>query len=268
MSPFCEPFLRARINVARRGEYRRLVQSIGRSERRLSKRDPRNPSADFNTALNQMPAFAALFEPVRVYVAHPAKEDQDSLIGVATNETAGVLLVEHTVADGVVRRALLTADVQLTGISLMLDRERVLPLHADVLEYPHHGAWPTDWPGLREIGIQVQRQTMADFLRRVMPAIVVFSVGRDNPHGHIRPEVFQLLKDYQTEFGRLREVRWTPRTETCSQYDGLPAAGPPAEHADAGDIEVRFGQFPDNSGRFRLAGAQVRAIRDTLAYEL
>jgi hypothetical protein len=63
-------------------------------------------------------------------VAHPAKEDQDSLIGVATNETAGVLLVEHTVAVGVVRRALLTADVQLTGISLVLDRRTNSPMRA------------------------------------------------------------------------------------------------------------------------------------------
>ena len=239
-------FSRDRINVRRSSAYRRLVRSVAFAQRSLSKNDPGVLSADFNTVLNQIPAFSAIFDPVRVYVAHPAKADQDSLIGVDTNETAGVLLVEHTVAPGVVRRALLTADVQLTGISLMLDRSEMLSLNADVLKYPHHGAWPSDWPGFSELGPEVQRRTMDDFFRRVMPAIVLFSVGRDNPYGHIRPEVFELLTAYQTECGRLREVRWTQRTDACWQYRRLPVDGPPDDIVDEGDIEIRIGPFPDS----------------------
>ncbi len=239
-------FSRDRINVRKGSAYRRLVQFIGRAARRLSRSDPRVLNADFNTVLNQIPAFAALFEPIRVYVAHPAKEDQDSLIGVDPNETAGVLLVEHTVADGVVRRALLTADVQLTGVSLMLERERLLPLHADVLKYPHHGAWPTAWPGFGELGSEVKRRTMADFLSHVMPAIVVFSVGSENRHGHIRPEVFQLLIEYRTASGHLREVRWTQRSAACSQYQSSPTDVSTPELGGEGDVEIRFGHFPED----------------------
>jgi competence protein ComEC len=239
-------FSQDRINVRTRSAYRRLVQSVASAGRSLSKSDPGVLNADFNTVLNQIPAFAAIFDPVRVYVAHPAKADQDSLIGVDTNETAGVLLVEYTVAPGVVRRALLTADVQLTGISLMLDRRKILALHADVLKYPHHGAWPIDWPGCGALGPEVQRQTMDDFFRCVMPAIVLFSVGRDNPHGHIRPKVLELLTAYRTECGRLREVRWTQRTAACSQYQKLPLDGPSTDIVDEGDIEIRFGLFPDS----------------------
>jgi beta-lactamase superfamily II metal-dependent hydrolase len=64
--------------------------------------------------------------------------DRLSLSGVDPNEAAGVLLLEMPLPDGGCRRALLTADVQLTGISLMLARDQSL-LRADVLKYPHHG---------------------------------------------------------------------------------------------------------------------------------
>lgn len=239
-------FSRDRINASKGSEYISLLRFIGRVERRLSRDDPRHPIADFNTLLNQLPAFADLFHPVRVLVVHPSKADQDSLHGINTNETAGVLLVEHTINAGVSRRALLTADVQLTGISLLMERETIVPIHADVLKFPHHGAWPGSWPGINDLGDKIPRRTMAEFLNHVLPAIVVFSVGKDNHVGHIRPEVLELLANYHNATGKLRTVKWTQITNPCLTPGALPTVGPLAESTGAGDIEIQFGNFPEH----------------------
>lgn len=240
-------FSRDRLTASKGSEYRRLLRSICHAERRLSKDDPRNPSADFNTLLNQLPRFAALFLPVRVFVVHPAKADQDGLHGVNTNDTAGVLLIEHTPRRNSTRRVLLTADVQLTGISLLMNRAGSLPIQADVLKYPHHGAWPNRWPGMSTLGDIIPRRRMADFLNQVMPSTVVFSVGQDNDDGHIRPEVIELLKTYQKQTRRLRSVKWTQITRPCLKSGVLPSRGPLSEHAGAGDIEIRLGNYPDQN---------------------
>jgi hypothetical protein len=238
-------FSRDRLTASRGSEYCRLLQFIGRIERRLSRNDPRNPSADFNTLLNQLPAFAALFPPVRVIVVHPAKADQDSLNGVSTNETAGVLLIEHPPSHGATRRVLLTSDVQLTGISLLMDRAGSQPIQAHVVKYPHHGAWPTTWPGMKGLREEIPRRTMAEFLNQVMPSTVVFSVGGDNDDGHVRREVIELLTTYHRDFGRLRNVKWTQITKPCLEPGTLPSAGPLAEPAGAGDIEIGLGDYPN-----------------------
>ena len=231
-----------RINANRGNDYVRLHQLIGRSSRRLSRQAPRFLGADFNTNLNHLPRFEELFHPVRIAVIHPEWADQRSLIG-NTNESAGVLLVEYTIREGVVRRVLLTADVQLTGISLLIAREDQLPIRADVFKYPHHGAWPDSWPN---IDSDVMRRTMADFLNRVMPSIVVFSVGGDNTYGHISAEALKMLATYGRESNRLRMVRWTEVTQTCLQPAARAALAAFAVPQSAGDIEVQVGDFPSD----------------------
>ena len=249
-------FSQDRINASKGGDYKRLVQFIGQIERRLTRNDPRNPSAHFNTALNLMPAFASLFDPVRISVVHPSKADQDSQIGVNTNETSGVLLLEHIIKDNIIRRALLPGDVQLTGISLLMDRENHLPIHADVLMFPHHGAWPTAWPGVQAIGPGFTQRTMAEFINRVMPSIIVFSVGSNNQFGHVRPEVLALLNAYQSESGRLRMIRWTQLTPACTIPGAFPVNCAWVEPAGAGDIEIQMGDYPsDDYVKVQSAGA-------------
>jgi hypothetical protein len=238
-------FSRDRITATKGGEFERLVRFIGRIERRLSRRDPLCPSADFNTVLNQLPAFAELFAPVQVYVAHPEKADQDSIIGT-TNETAGVLLIEHTDNSGACYRVLLTADVRLTGISLILDRLESMPVRADVFQYPHHGAWPTKWPGLREL--DVKRRTMKDFLYAVRPSHVVFPVGSDNSYDHIRPEALTMLSEYADHLRLLRSVTWTETTEACRCVTDLPVVGTNAP----ADVEGRIGDHPGHIALVRL----------------
>jgi beta-lactamase superfamily II metal-dependent hydrolase len=241
-------FSQDRIKVGEGGEYQRLAQFIGKTGQRLSRNDPRDYfNEHFTTGLNRIPTFARLFDPVRITVVHPAKEDQDCLLRNRTNETAGVLLVEHEIRDGVVRRALLTADVQLTGISLILDRIGTQSIEADVLKFPHHGAWPTTYPGFSELDGSVQRRTMEEFFRHVMPSVVVFSVGRDNRHGHIRSQVFSLLTKYHSESDRLRSIKWTQRTSTCGESDLLHADSKITGIDSEGDVEVRLGEFADDN---------------------
>jgi hypothetical protein len=146
--------------------------------------------------------------------------------------------------NGSTRRALLAADVQLTGISLMLARDPSL-LRSDVLKYPHHGAWPIGWPGLGMIEPEIGRCTMQDFLSAVMPSHVVFSVGRDNRDNHIHPLAIAAIDNHFRAHGTLRSVRWTQTTPNCLESAVMPTDGPLANLSDSGDIEVWFTGDPE-----------------------
>ena len=214
---------------------------MGNAIRRLTRSQSQNPSSNFNTQLNDRPEFRELFAPVGVTVVHPEYADRLSLAGVDPNEAAGVLLLEMPLSDGGSRRALLTADVQLTGISLMLARDPSL-LRSDVLKYPHHGAWPTEWPGLVGMEPKIDRCTVQDFLRAVMPSHVIFSVGRNNRDNHIHPQTIAALDEYYRTHGTLRSVRWTETTPNCLDLAVMPTDGPLANLSESGDIEVQFGR--------------------------
>lgn len=216
---------------------RRLLQLVGNAIRRLTRSQPRNPSRDFNTQLNNLPEFRELFRPVGVTVVHPEYADRLCLAGVNPNETAGALLLEMQLENGNSRRALLMADVQLTGISLMLARDPTL-LNSDVLKYPHHGAWPTEWPGLKRIEPEIERMTIHDFLAAVMPSHVVFSVGRNNRDNHIHPETIAAIDEHFRTYGTLQSVHWTQTTLNCLDPAVMPTDGPLADLSDSGDIEV------------------------------
>lgn len=132
---------RDRLNARVKSEYVTLTRLIGQFSRTERGRNPEYVYAEFNTVLNGLPGFARLFPTgSRVRVVHPDPADQSSLIGQDTNETAGVLMVECDIGDCKSRRLLLAADVQLTGVSLILDRESGDSIRADVLKFPHHGA--------------------------------------------------------------------------------------------------------------------------------
>ena len=230
---------RIRTDVGR--DYKKTLQFIGGASRRESRREPRHLRAEFNTNLNDMDRYNRLFESeVRARVVHPAPEDQDSLVDTDTNEASGVLLLEHQLPDGTVRKMMLAADVQLTGISLMLDRAAARSLEADVLKFPHHGAWPTTRPGARAVG--VDRWSMGDFLRAVAPRAVILSVGFDNPHGHVRQELFDAVRQYHEETGRLETLKCTQFTPACLGARALPATGELSRPHCAGDVEVRTGE--------------------------
>jgi len=111
---------------------------------------------------------------------------------------------------------------------------------SDVLKYPHHGAWPTQWPGLAGIEPPIDRSSMADFLAAVMPSHLVFSVGRHNRDNHIHPAAIAAVDDHFRTYGTLRSVCWTQTTPNCLDPAVIPTDGPLAGISDSGDIEVRL----------------------------
>ncbi len=236
-----------RLNTKRDSEYVRLTKLIGRFSQSQTKVAPRFLYADFNTNLNRIPDFSALFpHPSSVRVIHPERADQSTLIGQNVNETAGVLMVRCEVAPGRCRSMLLAADIQLAGISLLLDREPREPLAADVLKFPHHGAWPIEWPGIA--GVQVPRRTLEDFIQSVAPSAVILSAGFANGYRHVRREVFDLLEKYHRDTGRLTGLKCTQFTPTCCGDSFLPQSGPLAAPHCAGDVEVRMGPGAGEAG--------------------
>lgn len=231
-----------RLNAAARSEYVTLTRTIGSFSRQEERGAPGFVYEQFNTRLNGMTDFAALFPAgSRVRVVHPSYSDQSCLVGQDTNETAGVLMVEAATSDSRSHRMLLAADVQLTGMSLMLSRDPVEPLEADVLKFPHHGAWPEARPGIGD----VPKRTLEDFLRAVRPSVVILSVGFDNIYGHVRQEVFTLLESYQRDTGRLASLKCTQFTSTCLGSTSLSNAGPLSDAHCAGDVEVVLGYVGD-----------------------
>jgi hypothetical protein len=106
------------------------------------------------------------------------------------------------------------------------------------LKYPHHGAWPTEWPGLQQISPEIRRCTMDDFLMAVMPSHVVFSVGRENRDNHIRSETIAAIDGHFRQHGMLRSVHWTETTANCLDPTVMPTDGPLANLSGSGDIEV------------------------------
>lgn len=225
---------RDRLSKALASEYRAMLQALAKATRRLS--DPF--SSDFNTNLNSDTRFKPLVQPpVSLEVLHPAHHEQSSLLGTSTNEPAGILQVVYTNAAGASLAILLAADVQLTGISCMLHRFCADPskLRADILKFPHHGAWPTDYPGILQFA-GMPRRTIAEFLEAVDPQVVILSVGFANPHEHVRPDVFAALQDLAVKKKRLHRIVCTQFTNTCLHTKGT--CDPPR---CAGDVEIRIG---------------------------
>jgi hypothetical protein len=221
-----------------------LIGSVSQRETDL---DAHHLRAEFNTNLNEMSRYGPLFGPsINARVVHPAPHDQDRLIDTDTNEASGILLLEHQFADGTVKKVMLAADVQLTGVSLMLRRAAAGSLEADILKFPHHGAWPTARPGARAVG--VDRKGMDDFLRAVSPRSVILSVGFDNPHGHVRVELFDALRQYHADSGRLETLKCTQFTPTCFGSKTLPKDGELAQPHCAGDFEIRTGEGVGSGG--------------------
>ncbi|MCI0460147.1 MAG: hypothetical protein L0Z62_24610 [Gemmataceae bacterium] len=225
---------RDRIDASLRSRYRTTLLALGAATRGFS-----IPfSGEFNTNLNDMGRFRALIAPpVSLEVLHPEHHEQSSFLGTTTNEGAGVLKVTYTNAAGDSWAILLAADIQLMGISCMMHRFRNDPakLRANVLKFPHHGAWPTGYPAVSQFP-SVPRRTMTDFLEAVDPQYVALSVGFGNPHGHVRSEVFAALTDLVNRKKKLRRILCTQFTDTC-----LHTPGTCSPSYCAGDVEIRIG---------------------------
>jgi competence protein ComEC len=225
---------RDRLKAQLTSRYRKNLTYLGVATRNLA--DP--ISNDFNVNLNHYTKFPPLFPaPVSIEILHPAHHEQSSFIGTTTNEASGVMRIDYARAGGDVLSILLAADVQLMGISCMMRRlsADIAKFRANVLKFPHHGAWPTTYPAVAQFK-DVPRRKMVEFLDAVDPQYVILSVGHGNSHGHVAPEVFNALKGLRARTGRLRRILCTQITNTC-----LPAGSTCPEPQCAGDVEIRIG---------------------------
>jgi competence protein ComEC len=230
---------RDRIDASLSSRYRTTLLAMSRATQEMAVRSAAPPvSGEFNTNLNDMGRFHALFTPpVSVEVLHPAHHEQSSFIGTTTNDGAGVLRVTVTGSGAEQWHVLLAADVQLMGLSCMRYRFRsdLTKLQANVLKFPHHGAWPTSYEAVSQFS-GVARRTMDEFLEAVNPQYVVLSVGYDNPHGHVKADVFTALRNLSAKNKRLLRVVCTEFTDTC-----LLTKGSCSTPECAGDVEIRIG---------------------------
>jgi beta-lactamase superfamily II metal-dependent hydrolase len=225
---------RDRLKAELTSRYRKNLAYLGAATRKAAQ----PVSGDFNVNLNHDARFSPMFpEPVSIEVLHPSHDEQSSLIGTTTNEASGVMRIDYAISGGTTLSILLAADVQLMGISCMLNRHMANPakLRANVLKFPHHGAWPTKYPAIKQFE-GVPRKSMADFLEVVDPQYVILSVGYGNSNGHVVRDVFDAFKALKGKTGRLRRVICTEITDTC-----LPAGATCPAPSCAGDVEVRIG---------------------------
>ncbi len=230
---------RDRLNARLGSTYVELLRSVARATREQAARNENAWSGDFNTNLSSDIRFPQLTQtPVSLEILHPTHDEQNSLLGTSTNETSGILRIVYTFPDEGTRKILLTGDVQLTGMSCLLHRFRNSPdrLRADVLKFPHHGAWPSGHPGISQFR-GVEKRTLMDLLEAVDPEIVVLSVGTENNHGHVRPEVFAALGTLRSRKLRIKRFVCTQITRTC-----LHATAHGVAAACGGDVEVRIGE--------------------------
>lgn len=119
------------------------------------------------------------FQGVAVDVLHPSDLDaKEAELSEDTNNASVMLRI--TFAD---RRVLLTADIKARGWQWIIGRNT--DLRADVLKFPHHGAW---------YDVSDQQCSLSGVLQQVNPSLVVISVGTHNAHGHPKPQTLALLR--------------------------------------------------------------------------
>jgi len=114
--------------------------------------------------------FQVLHPPAHQY-AHPGFDDNDRSCVIRIDSAHG--------------SALLTGDIE--RLAEMNLAERRMPLAADVLVAPHHGANTSSSP---------------EFLAAVRPRLVVVPVGRRNPFGHPHPEALARYRALGAEIAR------------------------------------------------------------------
>lgn len=123
-------------------------------------------------------------------VVHPWHAHLHTLSGSGLNDTSAVLRVHGSGSS-----ALLTGDIEACAWAIMT-RDGVEELRADVLKFPHHGAWLGGDP--REV------------LDTVQPKAVIVSVGtRGAVYDHPNDEVFAAIRE------RAPKIRLLCTQATC-----------------------------------------------------
>lgn len=157
------------------------------------------------------------FQDVVIDLLHPSDHNaKEAQLNDDPNNASMILKVSY--GD---QRVLLAADVEGQGWQWVLDRNT--DLRAEVLKFPHHGAWYNS---------QDRFPPLNDVLQRIDPNLVVISVGTDNQYRHPSIETLQLLRSQLQRRCLCTEA--TPRCHDALRYeDG---------HCEcAGTVEVVLG---------------------------
>jgi competence protein ComEC len=115
------------------------------------------------------------------YILYPFESLEGKLFEKASNDTS---VVSKVVFGGA--KFLFPGDITSKTEKKLIAKEAVIKnpnlfLRSDVLKIPHHGS---------------KTSTSKKFLEIVAPKLAVISVGKNNPYGHPRREVLNLLKDF------------------------------------------------------------------------
>jgi hypothetical protein len=176
-------------------------------------------------------------------VLHPSSleiEKQRTTQRVAHNAWSLVLRVRYGEF-----AAVLMADVEGEGLTSLLDRTHKrgpTSIRCHVLKVPHHGAWPKNAADLVAL------------LENADPEMAVLSVGSKNNYGHVRPQLFDALRDLRSRRDRrLRIFACTEVTRTCflPVADHSPRGGGLSETRPcAGDVVIEA----ETDGRWSWLG--------------
>lgn len=126
-----------------------------------------------------------LEQDVLIEVLHPSPEQSlHCLTSNDVNNASALIRVSFTG-----KRVLFAADIQGKGWKWAFERSS--DLQADVLKFPHHGAW------YQATGTQ---PVIDDVISRVSPNLIVLSVGTNNRDNHPHPNTLSMLKTYGARF--------------------------------------------------------------------
>lgn len=176
---------------------------------------------------------------LEIHILHPAllyAQDHLATISKRDNEISVVLRV--TYGDFAV---LLLADIEGAGLKECLESCKSDELNAHIVKIPHHGAYPKNGDDLKKL------------LESIDAEIAVLSVGSTNRHGHVVPELFNLLLDLKRDDSkRLKQFLCTEVTRTCfhsaNERTSMGNSGLTKQILCAGKITI----IAETSGQWRL----------------
>ena len=168
---------------------------------------------------------------VEIVILHPTTEDQQTFrtsTEKGKRNNASLLL---RLSYGR-RRVLFTSDLMLKGWQKIVDRKA--DLSADILKYPHHGAWYQANPDY----------SLEDVFVKVAPEFTVISTGTTNTYNHPNENSLNMLRAHSARF------LCTQATERCwSQFvpshEPVPCGGTiEIEVSEDGQLLFRTGNSP------------------------
>lgn len=170
-------------------------------------------------------------DSLEIHALHPGllyAQDHLANTGGKDNEISVVLRVNY--GDFT---ALFLADIEGTGLKECVDLSIANPNEfiANIVKIPHHGAWPKNSDDLQKL------------LETINAEIAVLSVGSTNGHGHVVPELFNLLITLQNDDSKqLKQFVCTEVTRTCvhsaSDISNMKKSGLAKQQLCAGEITI------------------------------